>query len=185
MGEVNPDWDKYDVNLGHLFETEPMQRSRMEEIAHYSYGLVLEVGAHDGFVSWLCKGQGKEVVTTDISRASCIKAKARGLDVLVCDVRFLPFRNGLFDTVMAGEVLEHLTNMGYGLTEIQRVSKKRVIISLPHEFWKGDPTHVWQIWFRGVKLNGDKFSGDSAFGFTILIMDKKAMDLTHEWLKRS
>jgi len=178
-------WERYEVNLQYLFDTNPMQRSRMEEIAHYSYGFCLEVGAHDGYVSYLCKGQNKEVITTDISRRSCERAHSRGLDVVVCDARFLPFKDSLFDTVLAGELLEHLPNMGLALSEIQRVSKKRVIISLPHEFWKGDPTHTWQIWFRGVGLDGQKFSGDDKFAFTILIMDKKERDLSHEWVKRS
>jgi ubiquinone/menaquinone biosynthesis C-methylase UbiE len=171
--DKEPDWESYNVNLKYLFETNVYQRARMEELAHYTYGFVLDVGAHDGYVSYLIKGQKKEVITTDISKASCRRAKTFGLDVLVCDVRHLPFRDAVFDCVVGGELLEHLPNMGYALAEMQRVSKKRVIISVPHEFWKGDPTHRWDIMWRGIGYKGQKLNFDPNLGFTILIMDKK------------
>lgn len=182
---MEANWDIYNPNLKYLFDTNPMQRSRMEEMAHYTQGNILEVGANDGYVSFLCMGQGKKVLASDISRVSMQKAHIRGLDVMVCDVRHLPFKDSSFNTVMAGELLEHLPNMGYALAEVQRVSSKRTIISVPHEFWAGDPTHRWNLWFRGVKFNGDKFSGDPVFAFTILIMDKKEMNYAHEWVRKS
>jgi len=171
------DWNKYIINLEWIFNTYPSQRSRMEEIAHYTYGFCLEVGANDGWISWLIKGQNKEVITTDISRASITLAHKRGLDVVCCDVRFLPFQDSRFDCVVAGELLEHLPNMGYALAEIQRVSTSRIILSLPHEFWKGDETHLWNIMWRGVMYSGQKLNYDPNLGFTILIMDKKREDL--------
>jgi len=153
----------------------------MEELAHYTYGLILEVGSADGYISYLIKGQNKDVITTDISCASCKRAKQRGLEVLVCDARFLPFHTNKFDCVVAGETLEHIPNMGMALHEIQRVSRKRVIISLPHEHWKGDYTHVWDIKWRGVMYTGEKLNYDPNLGFSILIMDKKDQISVNLW----
>lgn len=145
----------------------------MEELAHYAYGFILEVGAADGYISYLMKGQGKDVITSDISADACRRAKRFKLNLLICDGRHLPFKDDTFDCIVAGETLEHIKNMGYILAELQRVSKKRIIISLPHEHWKGDRTHVWDIMWRGVMYKGDKLNFDPNLGFSILIMDKK------------
>jgi len=174
---TEPNSETYLPNLKWFFENHPSQRSRMEENAHYTYGYVLEVGANDGWVSCLIKGQGKEVIATDISKTAIKIAHGRGLDVLVCDAQHLPFKDASFDSVLGGELLEHLSNMGYALAEMQRVTKKRIIISLPLEYWKGDPTHKWDILWRGVMWSGKKFNEFSikkeALAFTVLVLDRK------------
>jgi 2-polyprenyl-3-methyl-5-hydroxy-6-metoxy-1,4-benzoquinol methylase len=47
----------------------------------------------------------------------------------------LPFHNNEFDLVTCLEVLEHLENYEKALAEIKRVTKKYVILSVPHEPW--------------------------------------------------
>jgi ubiquinone/menaquinone biosynthesis C-methylase UbiE len=55
-------------------------------------------------------------------------------DVVHSDATCLPFRNGVFDTVLASEVIEHMDrDLGrLLLKEIERVAKKVVIVTTPN-----------------------------------------------------
>lgn len=46
-----------------------------------------------------------------------------------------PFRDKQFDLVMCSEVLEHLTYPDKAILELQRISKKYILISVPFEPW--------------------------------------------------
>lgn len=88
---------------------------------------VLCIGVGDSIVPDILKKQeGLSVTTLDFD-------KALHPDVVgdICD---LPFLNNSFDVVCAFEVLEHVPfeKMKEALEEIRRVSKKDVIISVPH-----------------------------------------------------
>ena len=166
------DWESYHVDSKWYFDKYPPQRSRMEEAAHFSDSLALEVGAGDGFISSLIKGQKKQVITTDISRANCKLALKRGLEPVVCDVCFLPFRDNTFFSVMGSEVLEHLPNMGKGLAEMQRVTRQRVIISLPLQNWKNEFSHLWHINITAVMHNGEKRRSEDKIDDVVIIFDK-------------
>jgi ubiquinone/menaquinone biosynthesis C-methylase UbiE len=86
---------------------------------------ILEVGPGAFLVSDALKRRGYEVTTCDFD-------PELGADI-TADVRSLPFPDGAFDLVMACQVLEHLpfNNFTTSLHELQRVSNKYVIISLP------------------------------------------------------
>jgi SAM-dependent methyltransferase len=86
---------------------------------------VLEVGPGNGTVSEYLRQLGMRVITVDIDMH--LKPD------VVASVIALPFEAGTFDTVMACEVLEHLPFSDFlrALSELARVSKKYVIISLP------------------------------------------------------
>jgi SAM-dependent methyltransferase len=56
---------------------------------------------------------------------------------VVCDVRFLPFRKGAAEFVVAFEVLEHLTrNEGFAFLENLKELSRRVLISTPCNFYE-------------------------------------------------
>lgn len=61
-------------------------------------------------------------------------------DVVLCDVRCLPFRNKTFETVLFLEVIEHMVKKdGFlSLREAQRVAERLVVVSTPAFFWKQD-----------------------------------------------
>jgi len=46
----------------------------------------------------------------------------------------LPFRDGCFGTVAAFEVIEHVENDELALQELKRVSRSRVVLSVPNSF---------------------------------------------------
>ncbi len=126
-------------------------RARVEDLASRCAGSVLEVGANDGFVTQCIREKGLSVIALELSSDAIRKALEQFGDdfpIIQGDVHQLPFQANSFDTVVAGEVLEHLENPGLGLAELFRVCRPegKVILSLPiGHYWLGEPTHVWEI----------------------------------------
>jgi len=143
-----------------------------------SEGNCLEVGCADGYISHSIKQKGLDVLATDIDINAVKRAKDRGSDALVCDVRFLPFRDRAFTTVIAGELLEHLENMGDSLRELCRVCDKKVLISLPtlsafenpSISWENNPDHKWQIRGCGVTHADGRLLGLSNLDISLIIL---------------
>lgn len=90
-------------------------------------GSIVEVGVGDGVVSSYIKQN------TNISYTTADFAEDLRPDV-VADIRKLPFADKSFDTTCAFEVLEHLPfdDFDKGLSELARVARNYVCISLPH-----------------------------------------------------
>jgi len=58
---------------------------------------------------------------------------------LICaDACYFPFKDELFDTVVAGEIIEHIDNVGFFLDEIYRVLKRGGILL-------GDTPNAWDL----------------------------------------
>lgn len=82
--------------------------------------LVLDVGCGVGEpLKQYIKG---EYVSFDISKDGMVQGTAY----------YFPFNDSLFDVVVLGEVLEHLTNPYSALCEARRVCKDTIIISVPN-----------------------------------------------------
>lgn len=87
---------------------------------------VLLIGVGDRLVVQALKEYGSAVTTLDIEES--LKPDAVG------SVEVLPFPDASFDAVVCAEVLEHLPfdRFEIALGELARVSKGRVVLSLPH-----------------------------------------------------
>jgi SAM-dependent methyltransferase len=87
---------------------------------------ILFIGVGDGIVPDFLRKGGYTVTTLDFD--------ALLAPDVVADVRQLPFADGSFDAVCVFEVLEHLPfeDSERALAEIARVSKRTVLISVPH-----------------------------------------------------
>lgn len=134
-------------------------------------GSVLEIGPGNGHTTWLMRQWGMDVTTLDLD-------PALNPD-LVGDVIAIPCSDDSYDCVLAAEVLEHLPweEFGPALQELRRVSRNRVVLTLPAPFlglsllgqftnlgshglhlgvphWKRhrfDGQHYWEVGKRGTE----------------------------------
>ncbi len=92
---------------------------------------VLDVGCRDGRLLNLL-GERYETMGMDIGEESL--QKVRGM-TRVGSIDEIPFQDKSFDLTLCTEVLEHLPDdvMYKGIEELKRVTKKYIIVSVPHE----------------------------------------------------
>lgn len=109
--------------------------------------VILDVGC--GFGTWhlirVLVDQGGTrayLVGCDVFRPYLKKVKKYNPydDLVLCDVRFVPFRFSCADTVLVFEVLEHVEKEeGLNvLVNLEQLSKKNVIVTTPLGFYKQD-----------------------------------------------
>lgn len=93
---------------------------------------VLDIGCFDGRESYQIKKQGNDVIGIDKMKSALQIAKKRGIKTYELDVEKdrWSFRNNLFDVVLAGEIIEHLTDPDNFLVNIKRVLKPEGILIL-------------------------------------------------------
>jgi SAM-dependent methyltransferase len=105
--------------------------------------------------------EGNEVVGLDVDRAALAKAAALGIETVVANVdEPLPFPDGSFDAVVAGELLEHLQFPRALVVEARRVLRPGGVLvgSVPNAFRlqsrlrflrgrppEDDPTHLHML----------------------------------------
>ena len=97
--------------------------------------VILDIGCWDGFLSTLLRENDNEVIGVDISEKAIELSKQRGLDVKrVSFEEDLPFPEGTFDVVVAGEVIEHVFDTDRFLIDIKRVLKEHgcLILTTPN-----------------------------------------------------
>ena len=161
------DWDGYAAAVPHsdaFFDAEPVQLARAEAIARRATGTVLDVGSAEGHVAEMMDGP---VTLVDISPVRVQKARTAGRNAQVGDATSLDFEDDSFDTVVLGEILEHLDDPGQALAEAFRVAKDRVVISLPLNGWE-DISHQWRISFDEC-LDLDQMGREPTKGHQIVL----------------
>jgi len=118
---------------------------------------VLDLGCRSGALSRHFL-DGNQVVGLDVDRVALAKAAERGIEPVVANVEEpLPFPDGSFDAVVAGELLEHLRFPDAVVAEVRRVLRPGGVIvgSVPNAFRlqsrlrflrgrppEDDPTHL-------------------------------------------
>lgn len=118
---------------------------------------VLDVGCGEGFTlqKFAEEGIGKRLEGIDFQKSAIEIGKKihPHLKLNVGDIYYLPYKDNSFDLVMATEVLEHLEDPKKALSEIQRVSKKYLLLSVPNE-----PFFMLANFLRGKNLT--RFGND-------------------------
>ena len=95
---------------------------------------ILDVGCADGALLEPLILEN-DIYGIEISEHLCEKAKKRGLRVLATDLeKGIPFESKTFDIVVAAEILEHVENTDFFLSECNRVLKPdgKIILSVPN-----------------------------------------------------
>jgi SAM-dependent methyltransferase len=107
----------------------------MRALAQLRFGSCLDAGAAEGYKAELVRRLfGAEVVATDLSENACERAREIfGLTARSGDVHDLPFDDGEFDVALCSETLEHVSDFRSALSELLRVSRTAVVITVPHE----------------------------------------------------
>ncbi len=96
---------------------------------------ILSIGCSTGIIEVLFKEMGLVVYGVDAAPLALKEAKKRGVITKCADIGdTLPYEDGFFDFVFAGEIIEHVMNTRNFLSEIHRVLKRKgvVIITTPN-----------------------------------------------------
>jgi SAM-dependent methyltransferase len=88
----------------------------------------IDVGDSDGI---FIKALGKTGISANVSKVAVSKIHEKGFQVIRCDAEHLPLKSGAVDHILFFEIMEHLPNPILALTELNRVCKKSVILSIP------------------------------------------------------
>lgn len=139
------------------YKSEPWQWDRIYTMMEQVKGpKVLEIGAGDGYCMMILKARGFDVTGIEISKIRLERCKRGGHNVMEGDINKLPFPDAYFDSVIAGEVLEHVPSMAQALSELERVCKPdgKIIVSLPiADIFRSIKMHLWGISHQMVKRN--------------------------------
>ena len=144
-------WEEYEPDLIEAFRPDNdegiSQYCRALRVANACEGDVIDVGAGDGFIANKIRERGHHVVAIDVSEKRVENIKKRfGLPAEVGNARRLDLADHSLDTVVMAELLEHFDNPAEPLSEAFRVAKKKVVITLPLEYFDNkDSTHKWKI----------------------------------------
>ena len=92
---------------------------------------VLDLGARDGFLSYLLAERFDRVVALDLEKPRIEHSK---IEAVAGDARRLPFPDETFDVVLCAEVLEHIPPrlLEEVCNEICRVTARTAIIGVPY-----------------------------------------------------
>lgn len=139
-------WDEYAIThpiTEDSYRAEPTQWARVQKLLDRCVGSVLDVGAGDGWIAQQLISRGHDVGCVEASQTRVERITVLGIDAW-CETSLGGFKDGSWDTVLLGEVLEHLEDPGALLKDAFRIARERVVISLPLLGWC-DPTHLWRV----------------------------------------
>jgi SAM-dependent methyltransferase len=133
---------------------------------------VLDLGCRDGALTQAYAG-GNEIVGVDADREALAEAEKLGIETRWADLDdALPFADGTFDVVVAGELLEHLRDPRRVVSEVRRVLRPggTFVASVPNAYRlknrlrfvlgrkpEEDPTHLQMFSPNDVRALLDGF----------------------------
>jgi len=116
-----------------IFRPTPYEKIRLSELINLGHPTsVLEVGAgDDDFYKFVLRGNPfVRYLRSDISERQLSKTRDSGVQSLVCDNVFYPFRNASFDVVLSKCVIHHVDDPNPVLRKEARISFLRAKMNL-------------------------------------------------------
>ncbi len=109
------------------------QQRRLRALLRESRGSVLDVGCADSpLIHWLTVS-GHLVVGVDVIVPSRIpNMKSQRCNFICCVAEYLPFRKNSFDTIVMGEIIEHVVDPNRVFEEAWRVSNDKILLTTPN-----------------------------------------------------
>ena len=139
------------------------RRVAFEAVAEVEPRLVLEVGPGQGELAEQVQHElGARVVAVDQSERMVELTRERGVEAVVGDVQDLPFRDGIFDCVLAAWMLYHVPDLNQALRQIRRVLRPggRLVATTNSERTMPE---LWEQ-LGGEGRVGSSFSAENAQG---------------------
>lgn len=94
--------------------------------------VILDVGAGSGWYSQILHDRGLTVTSMDVTPEPKMSSAFVGSHVLG-DAALLPFKEKAFDTVLVFDVMEHVAGEHALIMELRRVTRSRIIVSVPSD----------------------------------------------------
>ncbi|PIN98824.1 MAG: hypothetical protein COT90_02485 [Candidatus Diapherotrites archaeon CG10_big_fil_rev_8_21_14_0_10_31_34] len=136
-------------------------------------GKLLDLGCIKGEFSLELEKKGWNVFGADISSA-LIETKKKGIKSIKFDFeKPFPFKNNSFDVVFAGEIIEHIFDTDFFVSELNRILKPNgfLVISTPNTAWIGNR---FLLLIGKKPLNLDYFlSGGHIRAYTFELLEKQ------------
>lgn len=153
---------------------------RLQWIALFALGETLDVGAADAS-TWIHYVQPPPVDRVVLLDCDVWKHKVK-FPFVRGDGHRLPFKDGAFDTVVLGDVLEHCVDPVRLLQEAKRVCRFRIVATVPDEdVWKlkhARPDYAPGMWKKAVEDFKKDFHLDYAM-FTDVADEDRLPHLRH------
>jgi 2-polyprenyl-6-hydroxyphenyl methylase / 3-demethylubiquinone-9 3-methyltransferase len=92
--------------------------------------VLLDAGCGGGLLAPHVRRLGYRHVGVDVRRAGLEQSAGRGVTPLLGDVTALPLADGRFDVVVAGELMEHVTDRAGAVAELARVLRPGGLVVL-------------------------------------------------------
>lgn len=107
----------------------------MRALNNLEFESLLDVGGLEGYKAALARSLFHvRIRNCDLSINSCKRAREiYSIDSEQVDIHQLPYPDDAFDVCLCSETLEHVTDIEQATGELIRVSKKAVVITVPHE----------------------------------------------------
>jgi 2-polyprenyl-6-hydroxyphenyl methylase/3-demethylubiquinone-9 3-methyltransferase len=114
-------------------------RARHVPLALHSESVLVDIGCGAGVLAPHIAHLGHRHVGIDVVETSLLLARDRGVTPVLADARRLPLRDECADVVVAGEVLEHVTDPALLIAEVTRVLKPdgMLVIDTIADTWWG------------------------------------------------
>lgn len=145
----------------------------LESLEHLEFESLLDVGGAEGYKAFLVrKIFDIPVESTDLSEEACNRAKEIfGLESKPSNIHSMLYKDDQFDVVTCSETLEHVTDWKLATSELLRVARKAVVITVPQDSEKliAHNKATKETHSHIHHFDSDSFNYLKSEGFTVIV----------------